>query len=157
MRALRRGESPVKRTILLLLAVTACHSAPAATPTPAAAPNLPGAAAPKQAVDRFIQAAKSQDLQELAVAWGTSKGPARDQFERTELEKRLIMMQGCYDVDKYRIVDEQPADNGRRILRVELTKGPTTKTARFTTEKSSANRWFVQDADFAAVTALCKR
>ena len=93
----------------------------------------------------------------MAVAWGTAKGPARDQFERAELEKRLIMMQGCYDAEKYRIVDELPAENGKRMLRVELTKGPVSKTARFTTEKGPSDRWYVQDADFGAITALCKR
>lgn len=153
----------MKRTILVLLVAVACKSGSSAPPNTSPAPasnasaNLPGAAAPRQAVERFIAAAKSQDLQELGIAWGTAKGPARDQFERGELEKRLTMMQVCYDVDKYRILDEQPADNGRRIFRVELTKGAVTKSARFTTEKGPNNRWFVQDADFASVTALCKR
>jgi len=151
----------VKRTFLLLsLAVVACKSgsgggSPAPAPATASA-NLPGAGAPRQAVERFLGAAKAQDLQELSIAWGTSKGPARDQFERTELEKRLIVMQGCYDAEKYHIVDEQPGDNGKRVLRVELTKGTVTKTPRFTTVKGPSDRWYVEDADFAAVTALCK-
>jgi hypothetical protein len=149
----------VKRTILLLLTIAACRSAP--TPAPStgsnASPNLPGAAAPRGAIERFLGAAKSQDLQEMSIAWGTSKGPARDQFERAELEKRLIVMQGCYDSDKHRIVDEQPGDNGKRVLRVELTKGAVTKTPRFTTVKGPSDRWYVEDADFAAVTALCRR
>jgi hypothetical protein len=148
----------VKRTILLLsLAVAACRSGSSAPPGASASPNLPGATGPRQAVERFLGAAKSQDLQELSIAWGTSKGPARDQFERTELEKRLIVMQGCYDGDKHRILDEQPGDNGKRILRVELTKGAVTKTPRFTTVKGPSDRWYVEDADFSAVTSLCKK
>jgi hypothetical protein len=144
---------------VLLLAVAAGRAGTpgASSPSPAPPPNRPGAAAPRQAVERFLGAAKSQDLQEMSIAWGTAKGPARDQFERTELEKRLIVMQGCYDSDKHRIIDEQPADNGKRILRVELTKGGVTKTPRFTTVKGPSDRWYVEDADFAAVTALCKR
>ena len=149
----------MKRTFLLVLAIVACRSAstPSPSSSPAAPANLPGATAPRQAVERFLGAAKSGDLQELSIAWGTKQGPARDQFERAELDKRLIMLQGCYDADKYRILDEMPADNGRRMLRVELTKGNVSKTARFTTEKGPSERWYVQDADFAAVTALCKR
>jgi len=108
-------------------------------------------------VERFLAAAKSQDLQELSIAWGTSKGPARDQFERTELEKRLIVMQGCYDADKYTIGDEQAGDNGKRIMKVDLTKGAVTKTPRFTTVKGPSDRWYVEDADFSAVTALCRQ
>ena len=159
----RRGENPVKRTILLLsLVVAGCKSgsgSSSSAPTPAAAPaaNLPGAAAPRAAVERFLAAAKSQDLQELSIAWGTSKGPARDQFERTELEKRLIVMQGCYDAEKYTIGDEQPGDNGKRVMKVDLTKGPVTKSPRFTTVKGPSDRWYVEDADFSAVTALCRQ
>ena len=149
----------MKRTIVLLsLAVAACRSGSSGSSSSSApAANLPGAQAPRQAVERFLGAAKSQDLQELSIAWGTSKGPARDQFERTELEKRLIVMQGCYDSDKHRIIDEQPGDNGKRVLRVELTKGAVTKTPRFTTVKGPSDRWYVEDADFGAVTALCRR
>jgi len=50
-------------------------------------------------VDQFLAAVKAQDLQAMSVVWGTSKGPARDQLERSELEKREIIMQGCYDHD----------------------------------------------------------
>src|SRR6185503_16951814 len=148
LRAVTRGESPVKRTILLLvLAAAACRSGSSAAPSSSSAPsaNLPGAAAPRAAIERFLAAAKSQDLQELSIAWGTSKGPARDQFERTELEKRLIVMQGCYDADKYTIGDEQPGDNGKRIMKVELTKGTVTKSPRFTTVKGPSDRWYVED------------
>ena len=160
MRAVARGESPVKRTILLLLAVAACQ----VRFDPARAELRARGREPSRGrwlQDRpsnvFSEPRRAQDLQEMSIAWGTSKGPARDQFERTELEKRLIVMQGCYDSDKHRIVDEQPGDNGKRILRVELTKGAVTKTPRFTTVKGPSDRWYVEDADFAAVTALCKR
>jgi len=161
LHAVPRRESAVKRTILLLLAITACRSSSTPAPStsvPAAttATNLPGAVGPRQAVERFLGGAKSQDLQEMAVAWGTAKGPAKDQFERPELEKRLIVMQGCYDSDKHRIIDDLPGEAGKRVLRVELTKGAVTKTPRFTTVKGPSERWYVEDADFAAVTALCR-
>ena len=115
MHAEARGESLVKRTILLLLTVAACRSA--STPSPVDRFTLPGRASPRTFLapprpDKPSSGSSGQrrvqDLQEMSIAWGTSKGPARDQFERTELEKRLIVMQGCYDSDKHRIVDEQP-------------------------------------------------
>jgi hypothetical protein len=142
--------------ILLVLATAACRSASTPQTGSNAMANLPGAAAPRQAVERFLGAAKSQDLQEMAVAWGPWEGPARDQFERTELEKRLIIMQGCYDADKHRILDEVPGDKGKRVFRVELTKGSVTKTPRFVTVKGPSDRWYVEDADYQAVQALCR-
>ena len=153
----------MKRTILLLLlTVGACRSGSSSsgsgsTTSNAPAPNLPGAAGPRQAVERFLNGAKIGDIQELGISWGTVRGPARDQFERAELDKRLTLMAGCYDADKHRIIDELPGDNGKRMLRVELTKGAVTKTPRFTTVKGPSDRWYVEDADFATVTALCKR
>lgn len=151
----------MKRAILLLLVVVACRSGSTAAPNTSVggggSSNLPGAAAPRQAVERFLGAAKNQDIQDMAVAWGTASGPARDRFERPELEKRLVLMQACYDNEKYRIVDDQPGDNGKRMLRVEITRAGITKTPRFTTVKGPSNRWYVEDADFAAVTALCPR
>ena len=152
----------MKRTILLVLCIAACRSSSSSTGSTgssgsAAVANLPGAAGPRQAVERFLGAVKSGDIQELGIAWGTSKGPARESIERSELDKRLLVMQGCYNVDKHRIVDEQPGDAGKRVLRVELTKGAVTKTPRFTTVKGPSDRWYVEDADFATITAFCPR
>ena len=108
-------------------------------------------------VERFLRGVESQNLQEIGLSWGTAKGPASGQMERSELEKRLIIFQSCYENDKYRIVDDVPGSDGRRVLRVELTKGPVTRTPRFTVVKGPSERWYVEDADFSAVTALCKR
>ena len=78
-------------------------------------------------------------------------------MERTELDKRVTMMAGCYDAEKHRILDEQPGEGGKRVLRVEMTKAGVTKTPRFTTVKGPSDRWYVEDADFAAITQFCKR
>jgi len=153
----------VKRTILLVLCIAACRSQSSSTTGTtgssgsAAVANLPGAAGPRQAVERFLGAAKAGDIQELGIAWGTSKGPARESMERTELDKRVTVMAGCYDVEKHRIVDDMPGEGGKRVLRVEMTKAGVTKTPRFTTVKGPSDRWYVEDADFAAITAFCKR
>lgn len=144
-------ESRVKKLILLVLVVTACHSG-------ASAPGnaLTGAPAPRRAVEQFLAAVKSQDLQAMSVIWGTAKGPARDQIERTELEKREIIMQSCYDHDKFKILDESPSTEGKRLVRVQLTRGSKSKTPGFVTVKGPSDRWYVQDADFNAMRDFCK-
>lgn len=138
--------------VVLALLVGACSRAP----VPRAGELLPGAPAPRRAVELFLGAVKAQDLQAMSTVWGTAKGPARDQMERTELEKREIIMQGCYDHDKFRILDESPADDGKRQFRVEITKGDVTATPRFTTVKGPSDRWYVEDADIQAVRQLCR-
>jgi hypothetical protein len=141
----------VKKLILLVLVVTACHSG-------ASAPGnaLTGAPAPRRAVEQFLAAVKSQDLQAMSVIWGTAKGPARDQIERTELEKREIIMQSCYDHDKFKILDESPSTEGKRLVRVQLSRGSRTKTPGFVTVKGPSERWYVLDADFNAMRDFCK-
>jgi len=139
----------VKKLLVILLVLGACRSRPAGDP-------LTGAPAPRLAVEQFLAAIKAQDLQAMSVIWGTDKGPARDQVERTELEKREIIMAGCFDHDKFRIVDESSGEGGRRVFRVEITKGTITRIPRFYAVKGPSERWYVEDAEIAAVRDICR-
>jgi hypothetical protein len=146
----------VKKWIVgALVVVTAACSRTPAPSTPSVA--LTGAAAPKLAVEQFLAAVKAQDLQAISVVWGTSKGPARDQMERTELERREIIMQGCYAHDRYRVLEEGPSPGGERFVKLEITRGRTTATPTFAVVKGPSDRWYVRDAGISAMTALCKR
>ena len=139
----------MKKLLVILLVLGACRSRPAGDP-------LTGAPAPRLAVEQFLAAIKAQDLQAMSVIWGTDKGPARDQVERTELEKREIIMAGCFDHDKFRIVDESSGEGGRRVFRVEITKGTITRIPRFYAVKGPSERWYVEDAEIAAVRDICR-
>ncbi|MEO6445639.1 MAG: hypothetical protein ABIZ91_11715 [Gemmatimonadaceae bacterium] len=136
---------------ILLIMLGACGR----NPKPGIA--LTGAPAPRLAVEQFMAAVKAQDLQAMSVVWGTAKGPARDQLERTELEKREIIMQGCYDHDRYRIIDEGPAPDGERVVRVEVTRGTKSAIPSFAVVKGPSDRWYVRDAGIVAMRDLCKR
>ena len=140
----------MKRWLVVALALAACRN-------PAPGTSLTGAPAPRLAVEQFLGAVRAQDLQAMSVVWGTKDGPARDQIERTELEKREIIMQGCFDHDRFRILDESPGPSGTRIFRVEITKGDVTRTPRFTTVRGPSERWYVEDAEIAAVRDICRQ
>lgn len=143
-----------------LVALAGCggSKAPATTaPTPAGGVSTTGAVAPRTAVEQFMAAVKAQDLQAMSVVWGTSKGPARDQLEREDLEKREIIMQGCYDHDAFKILDEGPAPDGERLVRVEVTRGKKTATPSFMVVKGPSNRWYVRDAGITAMKEFCNR
>ncbi len=153
----------MKGNVLLcgaLVALAGCggNKAPATTaPTPAGGASMTGAVAPRTAVEQFMAAVKSQDLQAMSVVWGTSKGPARDQLEREDLEKREIIMQGCYDHDSFKILEEGPAPDGERAVRVEVTRGRKTATPTFMVIKGPSNRWYVRDAGITAMKEFCNR
>jgi hypothetical protein len=142
------------RKVILLVAVVSAGVACRRGVAPTGA--MTGAPAPRLAVEQFLSAVKAQDLQAMSVVWGTEKGPARDQMERTELEKREIVMQGCYAHDRFRILDESPSTEGRRLVRVQITRGNRTKTPNFTTVKGPSDRWYVLDADFNAMREFCR-
>ncbi|MGQ0540192.1 MAG: hypothetical protein ACT4R6_14720 [Gemmatimonadaceae bacterium] len=118
--------------------------------------ELTGADRPRRAVELFLAAVSAQDIQAMSVVWGTEKGPARDQLERNELERREIIMQQCYAHDRYRVLDELPGEGGSRMVRVEITRGRATRTPQFVTIKGPSERWYVMDADIAAMRDLCK-
>jgi len=137
--------------VLPFLVLTACGR------NPQPGDRLTGAAAPRLAVEQFMAAVKAQDLQAMSLVWGTVKGPARDQLERNELEKREIIMQGCYDHERFRILDEGPAPDGERVVRVEVTRGAKKATPSFAVVKGPSDRWYVRDAGITAMKEMCKR
>ena len=141
----------MKRIAVLALAAVACAS-PAGNPS--AGGQLTGAAAPRLAVEQFLNAVKAQDLQAMGVLFGTSNGPARDNIERTELEKRAIIMQCYFNHDKFRILGESAAGNGR-TFRIELSRTGRVRQTSATSVRGPGDRWYVESLDIAAVRDFC--
>ena len=140
----------MKRAVaLLVLVAVGCR-----TPGPGGVQT--GADRPRRAVELFLAAVNQQDIQAMSVVWGTEKGPARDQLPRQELERREIIMQQCFAHDRYRVIDELPGEGGSRMLRVEITRGSVMRTPQFVTVKGPSERWYVSDADIAAMRDLCR-
>ncbi len=150
----------MRKLLVLIFALAACSSSQSG-PSPSPGPetisgsSVTGATSSKAAVEQFLAAVRARDLQAISVIWGTEKGPARDQLERTELEKREIIMQDCLVHDRFRIVDETAGEGGQRVFRVELTKGNVSATPRFYTVLGPENRWYVLEAEIAATRELC--
>jgi hypothetical protein len=141
----------VKRTVALvaMMVLVGCR-------TPAPGGQQTGADRPRRAVELFLAAVNAQDIQAMSVVWGTEKGPARDQLPRAELERREIIMQQCFAHDRYRILDELPGEGGTRMLRVEINRGSVMRTPKFVTIQGPSDRWYVLDADIAAMRDLCR-
>jgi hypothetical protein len=141
----------VRKLALVLLVLAACR-APAASRGP-----MPGAPAPRAAVEGFLAAVRAQDLQAMSSVWGSAKGPARDVIpDRAELEKRELVMQCYLNHESFRILGDVAGVNDGRVFRVELTKGPLTRATTFTTIRGPSDRWYVLEADLAPVKDLCR-
>ncbi len=105
----------------------------------------------------FMGAVKSQDLQAMGAIWGTEQGAARDHMERDVMDKRLILLQQCYDHDRAQILDERLGTSAtERIVRVQVTRGNRTKTPEFKIVRGPSNRWYVGDTDFPTVQEFCR-
>lgn len=121
--------------------------------------SVTGAQTARDAATMFVEAAKSQDLQAMGSIWGTSKGAARDNMDRSQLESRLIILQPCYVADRVQVLDEQLGTTPtERKVRIQLTRGSRTKTLEFKTVRGPASRWYVEDVNYEAVqTDFCRR
>jgi len=117
--------------------------------------SVTGAAAPQLAVDQFLKGANAKDIQAMGTVFGTKDGPARETMDRTELEKRLIILACYFNHDTARTVGEDRGTDGHRELRVELKKGNMTRQTTFYTIQGPGRRWYVDNMDIAAVRDFC--
>lgn len=154
----------MKKLLFALLVLAACTRATTTTTTGAGAPTtttnnaggqLVGASSPRMAVEQFLAAVRAQDLQAMSAVFGTTRGPSRDNMDREQLDKRLIILQCYFYHDKFRILGENPGEGGHRVFLVELTRGRLIRTPRFYTIKGPDDRWFVDNMEIAAVREFC--
>ena len=152
----------MKKLITAVVLLGACHSASSVTstapsPAPVVTGSETGAADPVLAIRGFLAAAKSQDIQALGALWGDAQGPARDRMERSEAEKRELVM-ACYlKHDRYAIVGDAPNPGGTRAVVVSLTLGDQTRSANFDVVQGPGRRWYVQNVDLKALQDFCSR
>jgi hypothetical protein len=128
----------VKKIALLLVLVAACKTVAVRDP------NSTGAGTPRATLDRFLAAAKAQDLQALGADFGNDKGPLRDQADRSMVEKQLLIQLRCLRFDKATISDPIRGVGGTQVFVVDFTQGRNTATVHFTVVKGPSDRWYVE-------------
>ena len=84
------GARVKKLAIAMLLVLAACRGK-----TGNVSPTAGGANSPREAIDRFLASAKSQDYDAMGLIFGTAAGPARATINKDELEKREFIMMRC--------------------------------------------------------------
>ena len=106
-----------------------------------------------------MAAAKSQDLQEMGLVWGTSSGPELKEKETAEerntREQREIILFCFLKHDSYRVLGEAPATNGERVMAVELKFKGLTRPTNFTVTRGPPERWYVRQFDIEALRDIC--
>jgi hypothetical protein len=146
--------------VLLLVAATCRRSAVVVGPPPGQRALLtPGATTPREAVQRFMSAAQSQDLQALGIIWGSTDGPALKDGEKnddkTTREQREIIMMCHLKHKSYSIISDAPAERNERVLAVDVHYKDLTKSTNFWTTLGPSNRWYVRQFDIEALRDIC--
>ena len=149
----------MRKLAIVALLVLGCRQQQT-VPRPVA-PGTPGAETPREAVQQFMAAAKSENLEAMANVWGSAQGPAHATMSRQVWEQRLIVMIGCLKHDSYQIARESPGTGGDRLFEIEIRFRDLTRRSNFTATRSavsgSAGRWLVQDFDIQQLSDICSR
>ena len=144
----------MKKLLIGFLLLTACTTR--TTERPVTVASAPVASGARPALDAFLSAIRSKDLQALGANWGDKNGAIRDskRISRDELEKRELVLMCYFNHDSYTVLNDEPVAGGERKMTVRLTRGTTTRTTDFFLT-STADRWFVRTANMEPVRDLC--
>jgi hypothetical protein len=149
----------VKKLLIGFLMLAACTTRTTVSPTPTTTRGgTVSASSARPALDAFLAAIRSKDLQALGANWGDKDGPIRDskRISRDELEKRELLLMCYFSHDSYTVLDDQAAAGGERKLTVRLTKGTLSRTTDFLLA-SAPDRWYVRSGNVEPVRDLCSR
>jgi hypothetical protein len=152
-----------KLAIVLLLVVSACRrqagvtSAPTTPREPKPSANAAdGGANGRDALQKFLAAAKAQDIQAMSAIWGTKEGSARATgMSADQMEPRLIYMAKCVRHDSYTIRNETAIIGGERQFNVELKYRGAVASDDFVTTPGPAGRWFLVRFDAPKLNSIC--
>jgi hypothetical protein len=146
---------------VLLLAAGCSRQAQVSSPAPttstgAPAPGTIGGSTTTEAITMMLAAAKAEDLQAVGSVWGDTDGLAREKWSRSDFEMRAFYVVKCLRNDRFQILNETSAANGRRVAVVQITKGPINVQTNFRLVKGKNNRWLVENADLEPLTKICQ-
>jgi len=148
----------VKKLLIGFLLLAACTTRATVTPTTTSTVGGTTPTGARPALDAFLAAIRSKDLQALGANWGDKDGPIRDskRISRDELEKRELLLMCYFSHDSYTVLNDEGAAGGERKLTVRLTKGTLSRTTDFLLA-SAPDRWYVRSGNVEPVRDLCSR
>ena len=114
-----------------------------------------GANSPREAIERFLGTAKTQDYDGMGLVFGTKRGAARGTIAKAELEKREFIFMRCLRHDRFQIGGETPRPTGERTMGVQLWFKDLTASSNFTVVEGPGGRWYVQDFKIDDLQTIC--
>lgn len=151
------------RILALVAILPACggqptaETSPSPTTSPSASSSERGGTSPADALQRFLDSIRRQDIQATQLVWGTKSGSVlNSDIPRVDQEKRIIIMQCYLAHDSYRVLNDAPAEDEKRVMQVELTNRGQVRQTPFTLVQGPRDRWFVESAALEPVEDFCR-
>jgi hypothetical protein len=114
-----------------------------------------GAETPRLAVERFMSAVKSQDMQGFGLVWGSRDGAAIATMDQESREKRQLILMCYLKHDSYTILGEAPSPGGERVLALEIKLRDMTRPTNFFLARGPRDRWFVREPQIEPLRDFC--
>ena len=140
--------------VAVALGGAACASSGAA-PLPGPTSGDPGASTTTLAIQAFMAAIKAQDLDALALIWGSDNGPARDVTPSDQLRKRELIMECYLQHDSYRVVADIASSAELHVVTLAVTKGNFTRETTTQVVLGPHQRWYVANTELQPLRDLC--
>ena len=143
---------------VLLVALTACGggggSSGAVVPGVAPAP----AAAPADAVERFMRLLAAKDYLAMGHLFGTVEGPITSRDPQQQVERRMFAIANILANERFMIQGTGQGIPGRgpevTQIGVQITQQGQTKEVPFVVVRTASGAWLVEQVDLQAVTRV---
>jgi hypothetical protein len=115
----------------------------------------PGATAPVEAVEQFLQLGRQKRYLDMGWLFGTSEGPVLNRDPQGDVERRMYALASVLESDTHAVLSEEPIPGsiGSQVrLVVQIRQRGQQFRVPFTTVRGPDGRWFVEIIGVEAVT-----
>ena len=126
---------------------------------------------PNEALTKFMDAVKANDLTRMGNLWGSDRGPASTYLDGSHLKRQLTTIQIYWNHTGYRIIEgplpaqplnssfkNVPSADRLRDFRVELQRsGGCIQAVPITVVRTNSGGWLVYDVHLEAVGSPASR
>jgi hypothetical protein len=136
----------MRKLVALIPLVTACAGLHPGRPTPAADPRA--------AVDAFMHAVPTRDVQALSKIWGTPEALLHDRIPAAQFTQRAVMLMCHLANDRYEILGTRPADDGVDVA-MRFTSAGVERRGVLHAVAATSGGWRVEAIDVDAGGEQC--
>ncbi|MFP4622785.1 MAG: hypothetical protein ACLFRX_01270 [Gemmatimonadota bacterium] len=139
--------------VLLLVWLAACGGA--REPASVRGQDVPGSPGPGLAVERFLQAANTNDLVTMMQLFGTAERTIDQLDGRSQAERRMYVLASLQRHDDYSILGQRPVPgrlNEAVEVQVRLHRRDDSVVVPYTVVRRESGGWIIEKVDVEPLT-----